>query len=183
VRMDYIQSMARFNNGQTTNFEAHLLGENESVEESCIQEATLLERADIGFSAEQPFAAIRCVIHMSDILVRCKCFINRDVKFCSFAFRAQTQLPVKRTDYRAVPSSRGDDSGGGNGGGGREGAARMFALVVSLAHVHNISSVPAGGDGVGASDGGGQEAPSPPSQLHVGFASGGTKAIVTAKRA
>lgn len=61
-----------------------------------------------------------------------------------------------------------------------EGVARMFALVVSLAHVHNISSV-TGGSGGGSgvqSDSGGTASSS---QLRVELGSGGHQAIVTAK--
>eukprot|EP00752_Nemacystus_decipiens_P008362 g7474.t1 len=63
--------------------------------------------------------------------------------------------------------------------GGEEGVARMFALVVSLAHVHNISSAANSGGGVQRAGQGGALPLS--SQLHVELGSGGHEAIVTAK--
>lgn len=69
-------------------------------------------------------------------------------------------------------------------GGGGGGAARRFALVVSLAHVHNISATPGrgvvGGGVVGreSTDGEGNLPP----QLQVQLGSGGNEAIVTARR-
>lgn len=59
-----------------------------------------------------------------------------------------------------------------------EGAARMFALVVSLAHVHNVSGPHVAADTHGGRSATGANVAS--SQLHVELGSGGKEAIVTA---
>lgn len=64
--------------------------------------------------------------------------------------------------------------------GGVEEKARMFALVMSLAHVHNTcapTTAPAGGRG-----GGGTSVGQASSQLRVDLSSGGDEAIVVAVR-
>lgn len=60
----------------------------------------------------------------------------------------------------------------------------MFALVVSLAHVHNIAAPTAASTTAAAGNArvGGVGAEQSSSQLHVQLSSGGQEAIVTARR-
>lgn len=88
---------------------------------------------------------------------------------------------LKHTSEEPDNSAAAEATAAGAGGGG---AARRFALVVSLAHVHNISATPGRGVegggvvGRGSIDGEGNV----PSQLRVQLGSGGNEAIVTARR-
>lgn len=97
----------------------------------------------------------------------------------------------------APPSPPGTEAlwaGGERAAGvvGKEGAARIFSLLVSLAHVHNISAAAAAAAADGGEDGGdsrgreglegGVEAAPVSSQLHVELGGGGREVVVTARR-
>lgn len=95
------------------------------------------------------------------------------------------RLSSLRYPSKEPSNTQSDDTPAGSGSGtsgGEEGAARMFALVVSLAHVHNIS-VPGGSAIVGRGGGASASAEGQSSsQLHVELGPGGHQAIVTARR-